>query len=321
MIQKIVYSVALCATLFATPPSWYVENSLPSKSYEVVGYGEGKTKAQAKKRAKADISKTVQSTIQTLTKMNESEIDGEYKQSTKIETKESSNIVLEGVEFLKSTYRDGKYFIALKYINLPFAQKVRLKFSSVESIAKEKNSYLLQTPLLKELESEFGFFPQVKIVKNKLIIENRSFTIDKENLKKLFVSIENRFLKIQQPDAISAGNYYFIDIKTQKSGYVTVVQLYENGELSLLYSNKKMDKNRRYSYPNSDEYDGIEAYLNEGIVKTKDLTIAVLCEDKKDFSYFDTISEEKESFAKVYGTFFGMIDRCSVSSKSIVIKR
>jgi len=104
----------------------------------------------------------------------------------KINIKESSNVNLSDLELLKSEYADNQYFVAIKYINLPFIKKIRLKPKDITSIPKETNSYLIHTPLLKELKKEFGFFPKVQIDKDNLIIKNQSFKINSDTLKKLF---------------------------------------------------------------------------------------------------------------------------------------
>ncbi|RLA80877.1 MAG: hypothetical protein DRG78_10105, partial [Epsilonproteobacteria bacterium] len=72
---------------------------------------------------------------------------------------------------------------------------------------------------------------------------------------------------------------------------------------------------------NKNEYDGLQAYLNDNQIKAKDLTIAVLCQKKKDFSSFDNVSTSKEKFAKSYGMIFDIIDGCIVSSKILNIRR
>ncbi len=64
--SKIIYVIflILCNThLLATPPNWYVNQSLLSESYEIIGYGEGSTLREAKEISKSDISKMIQTTI------------------------------------------------------------------------------------------------------------------------------------------------------------------------------------------------------------------------------------------------------------------
>ncbi|MBL0707896.1 MAG: hypothetical protein JJW00_02515, partial [Sulfurimonas sp.] len=145
--------------------------------------------------------------------------------------------------------------------------------------------------------------------------------INKSILKKLFSSNIDSSLILNIPKQLRHQEFYFIGIESKKDGYLTLIQIYENGETALLFSNKKANNNIRLEYPNRNEYDGLEAYLNESQTKAKDLTIALICKEKKDFSYFDNISVYKEKYAKVYGKVFDMMSGCNVSSEIVEIKR
>ena len=101
----------------------------------------------------------------------------------------------------------------------------------------------------------------------------------------------------------------------------TLIQFYENGEIAVLYDNKKLSKNTTYTFPDKENFNGIEAYLEDGFHKTKDLTIIISCKNKKDFSYFDFMSNEKENFAKVYGKVFDTMDGCDAASRALSIRR
>ena len=88
-----------------------------------------------------------------------------------------------------------------------------------------------------------------------------------------------------------------------------------------MFDNLKVEDNSQLEYPNRSEYDGLEAYLSDKQINAKDLTIAVVCKDKKDFSYFNNISVNREQYAKVYGKVFDMMNGCNVSSKVMKIRR
>ena len=322
MIKKVLLiGLLLLVSVEASPPKWYIENNLSVKAYENIGYGEGASKAEAKQNAKADISNSLQTTIKSSLIVNKNSTNDTYSKSINKNIEEISNVELDNLILIKSEYIDNVYYVAIKYINLPFAKKVRLKYEDVSSLKKETNSYLLNTLLLKELKDEFGFYPKTTINKGNLTIGNHSFKIDKNILKKLFYSTLNNDFILNIPKQLKYKDFYFINIKSKNSGYITLIQIYENGETSILLDNKKLKQNTTFTYPNKNEYDGLEAYLNDNQTKTKDLTIAMLCKDKKDFSYFDNISINKEKYSKVYGKVFDIMDECIVSSKIVEIRR
>jgi hypothetical protein len=321
-MKNIYYLILLSLSLFATPPNWYINNSISSKEFEIIGYGEAKTQAEAKRIAREDIANSIQITVQSDFQSSKSDIDGVYKKNIISNSKQTTEKVnLINVKIIKSDYKDGIYYIAYKYINLPFSQRVRYAFKQIQNIRKETNQYLIQTPLLKELKNEFGFYPKIKIDRDNLIIKDKSFKINNFILKKLFVSISNNNLKLNIPTNLKDKEYYFINLKSKKSGYLTLAQIYANGEVSVLFSNKEIKKNTSLEYPNSEEYDGIEVFLNKDINQTNDLAISILCKNKRNFDYFDRISRDKEIFAKLYGKLFNMIDGCIFTSQIIKIKR
>ncbi|MEA2019225.1 MAG: LPP20 family lipoprotein [Campylobacterota bacterium] len=317
----LIFIAFISVSLEAALPNWYIKNDIPSNQYELIGYGKGKTKEEASQFAKSDIANSIQTTVKSSFISNTLSNNGSYSKNIESSISTSSNVNLSDLILMKTEYFDGVYYIALKYVNLPFTKKVKLTFDDVEGIKKETNSYLLNTPLLKELKDEFGFYPKVSIDKGNLIIGNKSFNISKTTLKKLFSSNINNNLKLKAPTELKHQELYFIKIKSKNNGYLTLIQIYENGETSILFDNKKVKNNSVFEYPNKNEYDGLEAYLNEKQIKAKDLTIAFICSEKKDFSYFDNISVNKEKYAKVYGKIFDMINGCDVSSKIIDIKR
>lgn len=319
--DKLLYIVLFQVMVFATPPSWYINNEINVLDYEIVGYGEGSTQQEAKRVARSDISTIL--SVKTKTNLDIKKISSNnyYSKNIKQNINEKSSIDLRDLVVLKSSFVDGKYYVAIKYINLPFSKRVRLAFKNIDKIKQESNSYFLKTILLQELKDEFGFYPKIEIDRDNLFIDNKSFKIDDEVLKKLLVSIDSKYLKITQPNIIQNGKLYFINIKAIKSGYLSLIQIADDGATSLFFDNKKVINNIKLEYPNRDDFDGIEVYLKDGVDKESDLNIAILCKDKKDFSYFDRISYKKENFAKVYGIFFHKINNCDIATKKITILR
>lgn len=64
-----------------------------------------------------------------------------------------------------------------------------------------------------------------------------------------------------------------------------------------------------HTFLDKENFNGIEAYLEDGSQKTKD------------FSCFDYISNEKQHFAKVYGKVFETMDGCDMASRALSIRR
>ena len=318
---RIFILITLPLLLLASPPSWFINSNMKTNHNEYIGYGSGSTKQEANENAKSDISNSIQSTIQSNLSINAQENNDEYTSSITSKIESFSSVELSDVELIKSEYIDEEWYIALKYVSLPFAKKVRKQFDSIKHLKKETNQYLISTMLLQELKNEFGFYPKIKIDKNILMIGDKGFPISSSILKKLFSSKTSKNITLNIPKKVKHEEFYFINIKPKKKAYVTLIQIYENGESSILFDNKKVVKNQLVTFPNPNDYNGLEAYLNDGQTKSKDMTIAVLCDQPKDFSYFDYVSTSKEAYAKVYGKMFDAIDGCEISSKITSIYR
>lgn len=322
MTQKsIIILILLSTSLIASAPSWFIESTLPTQANEYIGYGSGKSKAEAQENAKSDISNAIQSTVRSSLSIHTTQEDDEYSRNMDSKIESFSSVELSDVKLIKSELVDETWYVALKYVSLPFAKKVRQKFDDITSLPNESNQYLQSTLLLKELKQEFGFYPKISIDRNIVTIADLSFPMSSATLKKLFSSKMSRNITLEIPKKAKHGEFYFINIKAKQKAYMTLIQIYENGESSLLFDNQKVLKDQKVTFPDPEEYNGLEAYLNEGDTRSKDMTIVVLCDEYKDFSYFDYVSTSKQSYAKVYGKIFDMIDGCDTASKIMNITR
>ena len=307
--------------LLANPPSWYINQTLLSKSYEIVGYGEGLTLEEVKQVSKSDISKMIQTTISSNISINKNMINDIYSKNISTNINEKSDILLTNLKVMKISFSDDKYYIAIKYINLPFAKKVKLLIEDIDKLSLNKNKYLNKTPLMNELKQEFGFYPKVSLDKNNIIINNQSFHLSQNDFIKLLVNIENKNIKLDIKDNYKNKEYYFIKVKTFKSGYLNIFQVYQSGETILLLANKKVVKNTNIIYPNHEEYDGLEAIVPKGQDKTKDLTFVTLCKDKKDFSMFDSVDTNINTKDLYFGKLLFSINDCTIVSKVIKVHK
>ncbi len=322
MIKQFILFSLFIIQLFASPPNWYINHQVSHQSYEIIGYGEGSTLDEAKQIAKNDIAKMIQTNISSKISINKSSKDGTYNKNITSNINEETTVLLTDLKVMNTKYSDSKYYVAIKYINLPFAKKVKVLIGNNISLKKSNNKYLNQTPLMNELKEEFGFYPKISLSENNLIINNQSFHLTKNNFIKLFTNISNNSLSLDMKDTYKNGEYYFIKVKSNKDGYLNIFQVYESGETALLLSSKKVKVNDKIIYPNSNKYDGLEAVVPKGQNKTKDLTIFALCNDKKDFSLFDKIDITINKKSLYFGLVLDKIDNCKITMKVInTIKR
>ena len=154
MIKQFVLLSSFILQLLATPPSWYINQSLSSKNYVIIGYGEGSTIEEAKQVSKSDISKMIQTTISSHVSINKNINNTIYGKNISTNINEKSNILLTDLQVIKTSFSDNKYYVAIKYINLPFSKKVRLLIKNIDTLSVSKNRYINQTSLM--WEEHFG---------------------------------------------------------------------------------------------------------------------------------------------------------------------
>ncbi|MBR9873326.1 MAG: hypothetical protein GYB23_03555 [Vibrionaceae bacterium] len=85
---------------------------------------------------------------------------------------------------------------------------------------------------------------------------------------------------------LSAGDYYFINLSTQKAGYLSLFLVYEDSSTGVLLENEKVGPRAHIEFPDKKKYDGIEVLLNKGKY-TYDTNIALLCPNRIDTSRFE----------------------------------
>jgi len=113
--KKEIWYIDIAKSINAKVPKWF---SSPSSNNKIIGYGEGKTLAQAKANARNDLSFMVKVKVNTLfentTNINNFKSFSEVKQ----QTKQSSDIELSSSDYrvYKQDNIDGKWYVGLEYL-------------------------------------------------------------------------------------------------------------------------------------------------------------------------------------------------------------
>ncbi len=225
------------------------------------------------------------------------------------------------MEIVQSSFSDNKYYVAIKYINLPLAKKIKLLTDNILLIKKCDNKYLNQTQLLNELRQEFGFYPKISIHNHNILIGNQVFALTEKDYTKLFANTEHKDIKLNMKNNLIDGEFYFMKIEIFKKGYLNIFQIYQNGETALLLSNKEVKENSNFTYPNQEIYYGLEAIIpRKQDDASRDLTIISLCENQIDFTLIDSVSQNIYIKSKTFDTLLNLIKKCTVLSQVLNIK-
>lgn len=324
-------------------PMWYVTQQMPHESFEIMGYGEGPSPEQAKRKARVDIINKIDVTVRS----NWTEIQKCRQEKGKsldcrfeaiMEINEQASLELDDVRLVRSEERDGIYYVILKYINLPIAQKLAYELQeSMEFSCDQRNrsSYLSQTPLMEKLKRMLGCEPPVSLerIQGRWYVRIGGISVKlaradfselwsgKEDEAVSLVVIDNKSKK--SINSIEKGEYYHFAIHSKREGYLSLFNIYNTGQTLAMVPliNVKTRAGQKLIYPNLKEYEGLIADIPPGQTTTQDLYLAVSCPSKKDFKRFEPIDEEFASQdAFRFGDLIRVIEGCRFSGQILHTK-
>jgi hypothetical protein len=281
-------------------PSWYANKTLtPHTKYEVLGYGEGVTLKEAKSNAKEDIAQSLISKVESSFMSSSNDI----KTTTKSNLKVTSRLNLQNLKIVKQEQRDGVFFIALSYENLDLAYRIKktLKLSSCQD--ERVGVYISTTPLYKKIVSAIGCKLDFRLDRQNaawyLKYKENKFLLNDDEFEELFVDRQNRSFSFKSSKRVlkDKESFYFT-FNSKKSGYITLLDVYENGIVTLLQPSIRITKTLQIPPKNSQNY--FEAGLVQNGVDTYDLYVAIFSKKPLDMSRFEYANSDLASSEVAY---------------------
>lgn len=283
-------------------PEWYInEDQLSLASYEVLGLGEGKSLAEARAIAKEMIAQTLLSRVES--SFESVSTDEVSKSEAKL--KVTSDLALQNLKTLQQSQQDGIFFVALSFKNLDFAQRVKEKLQLKTCQDEQQNNYLAKTPLFYKLNKALGCKKDFRLVRQNqawyLANQQQLFMLSTGELEELFISTVNKHFSLLAPKKIFRnGESFHFEINASKQGYITLLNVYENGIVTLLQPSIKYQAAMQLP-PTEDQTEFEAGLLYEG-QDTHDLYVAFLTPQPLDTSRFEHAHEnlaESESTYKL----------------------
>jgi len=313
--------------LYATTPSWYY--NLPIKATSYIGYGQGSSEDEAKKQAINDIASQISTKVDNKIVQNKRLSDGKYKKQTDINSSQTSKALLSDTKVIKTQSSDGVFYVAIEYINLPTIDKFINKIKRVGITTKPLNSYLSKTSIAKSLYKKLNqdiYFELVRKDAQWFIQHNIALQIlTTKDLSKLYKTLYNDNLEIKlnnNREVLYEGDEFCFDIKSSKSGYISIISVYEDGTVATLVKNIKIKADKSMSIPDTE----FESYLEAGLIKPKietyDLYIVLYSKDKLALDSFASADEEliTDERYKNFDELINYIDNKEYATLKVVTK-
>lgn len=306
MMKTVLLILMFLTGLFADAPSWF--GTLPtSAAYEIIGYGEGVSLDEAKANAKSDIAKTIRShidsTFTTQTSVNHATLEHNASHSVR----ETSNLTLSDVEIVHSAQSGGRFYVALRYENLPLFIKLARKGG--KSLCGEPNPYLAQTFILKNLSAELNCSTSAEITREQngwyLGHGEHRVVLNESDFEELMIEASNGSLRLSAaPSRVNVDEAYTLSLDALPfSGYLSLFDVYDDGRVVVMEKNIDLSRQlkRKLLYPNDLRPEGeLVGGLNTPMKDALDLCVAVVSSKPLELSKFIPMGETTEKGERAY---------------------
>jgi len=224
-LRNIIGLILFLCSVYATPTWFY---NIPSKSYEIIGYGIDKNLQTARDIAKAEISKTIKIKILSNTNITKSIIDGNYNKSNTSKLATSSGATLQGIKILKEEYKDNLWYVSVIYDNRTLLQKINIKYPNY------KLSDLKDIQKIKIIRKNSNWYLQIK---------NNMFLLNTQDFIKLFSNVSNKVIRFTTNQQIySYPDTMRFTIESKQKGYISILYSEQNGKVGIILDTHKLDK-------------------------------------------------------------------------------
>lgn len=318
--------LSACVNQIVTQPKWYAEQIYNAQFPEFVGYGAGASKQAAETRALADLSLQIKSWIKVEQKLSTVNLNALSEQHFKEFVSLESNISVSSVKLIKQEQKQDHYFVAYRYSNLPVALKVAAKLTDPKC-ATRQHPYLSYTPLFLSIEKALGCMPEITLYHRQdqwmIEISGELFELNDTDLAQLFTRKKSNAIEMDYSSrTVSEGQYYHININHYKAGYLSLVQVFSDGQMQTLIDNKSIVANEKITYPDLKQYKGLRGQNLTNNPSSKDLTLAILCDLPIDLSRITEISSvvEVEKNQQEFTLLMNSISYCSVGADVLTVK-
>jgi len=320
-MKKTFLIILFFINLYALP-SWYY--NLKSKNQNIyIGYGSGISEKEAKTEALSDIASAIKTKIESKFEKDAS-LDTTYHKNIKLKQKQITSAILSDYKIIKLEFIDGKYYVAIEYENIPAIDKFIKKAKFNKSI-KNPKGYIYQTPLSKEIFAKLKKKIKLEIFYKDnnwhLKSEDAVVALDEKNFLKLFKTVQNSnlILTISKSPLFENDLFYF-KVKSTQDGFITLFDVYENGESVILFKNIKVNKNKTIIIPSKNAKFDLIAGVLEGN-KSYDLFVVVFSKTKKVYDEFSLADEEFSKDNKNFAELLMVMDKNVFSSIKVLTKK
>ncbi len=310
-----------CSSYYQSYPKWY--EKIADNKNQTIGYGKATTPKEATQLAINAIAQKLKCQIDSyITIKRESSSKNGNKEFVHSQIKITARTELNSLKVIKIEQIDDMWFVAVCYDNRTLFLKI---INSVNPKNQNfTNPYLTRTELFKLLKEYFGFYPKAYIYTQNgqyyISIENQAFLVTQQEFLELFINSFDLNVDIKLKERIKNNEEFFITTQFKEAGFASLFVVSHTGSVVTLFKNIELI-DASFTYPNKEKYNGLIAKIEDNMVQSKDLFVALLCKQKEDFGLFNQVSTELEKESFRFGQLIDLMDRCAFSTRIMTIYR
>ncbi|MDP8314056.1 MAG: hypothetical protein RAP70_03170 [Candidatus Celaenobacter antarcticus] len=300
MKQTLIFVILIFSfsLLFASQPDWY--RKLSQKDFEIIGYGSSKDLEEARSMAKKEIANSIQAQIISENIFETSEINSVVSEKANLYLAAKTDVVLSDLKTIKEEQKKKVWYVALCYDNLPIEKKFAQKVSLSKHKSENQNKYFIKSPLIQSINEELNCILDIKLKrKNKiwyLAYGNVMLPLCPDEFEKLFISYESENISIipSKSSVLTEGDVFSFSIESKKNGYLSIINVYEDGECFIITSNQPVMTNQLISIPDKSSDNELIAGLFTEKQPTYDLYVALFDNKEINLSRLQTAGSKIE---------------------------
>ena len=312
---------ALAGTLFAAP-EWF--RTLPAeRSDYLIGYGQGDSCSAARESALREIAGMISITVSASYSNTVSLRDTALDRAVTSSVKTRSDAELLGHDVLEEAFVGETCYVAIGYENLAPAQRFR---RAVRATGRQSppHPYLSQTFMARKIGRGIGFGIDRHQGLWYLVDHSVRVPIMQNELGHLFANArwprENGLILDTAPrrGTFAEGDAFGFDIGAPRTGFVSLLGVYEDGTVVVYFSNRPAEAGRTYRVP--EDADIVASTLRDE--ETFDMYVLLFGTQRIDLSLFTSADAEvtRDERFKDFDALIDLMSRTAFITKRIVIK-
>ena len=303
-------------TILSASPNWYLNNN----STFLIGYGQDSSLIKARDLARIDLSQIITSDVSSENKIYQSY--SKYTSTSK--QKITSQNRISGSEIYKEIYKNGMWYVAIKYDNRSTVNKL------AEKVKLEKNIILdeTQTTALSKTKFQKKLNSILKLnVSSDLYVKNNSYyfrasnshiLLSQDDLKYLFETQQNDNKLILNKTIYKDKDFVTMRVKSDYK-YYTIFAVDYLGKVCVVYKNEIVNNFGIRPNKRTDSYSiNVISIKNEVLIE---MYVSIFSDEKIDTQEFESMDyvELDNSNLKLY-ELFQLMDKYTYSSFQVKIK-